>query len=119
MSEVLSTEDKIQWLIDNEGTEIANGYCGLSTFFNYCCSEDHHAKILDLIEDDIHDYYIETKGILDAVADEEKDWRDSAVNGMADAVWSDLDGAGLLRETSSEVKEEILEKWKKELRVML
>ena len=40
MNKPETLDDKIQWLIENEGCELSDGYEALERFFNDCCYDD-------------------------------------------------------------------------------
>jgi len=118
MSEDLSTADKIQWLIDYEGCEQADGYEALQTFFQYCCCDDNITKILDLIEEDVDEQYVHAKEINDDMGD----YKDDEAIAMVSAMWDDLIKAGFLSNLPDQYPKDaanMKEKWKEQLRVML
>lgn len=57
----MNTLEKIKYIIDNEGTELAEGLEGLIKFFNYVCPDDYQQPILDILEDSINVIYKEIK----------------------------------------------------------
>jgi hypothetical protein len=135
MSEVLSTAEKIVWLQENEGTEIADGYDGLMAYFQYCCQDVDVTKILDLIEDNVDCEYIETMEQQDEtfLLDDYRDDEAIAMNTLCvlailnsskivSAMWDDLMKAGFLSNLPEQYPKDaanMKEKWKEQLRVML
>jgi hypothetical protein len=108
MSEELTTEDKIQWLIKNEGCELADGYNGLESFFRYACNMDDEDKILDLIKDGVDFQYEITKAEYDANNED----RDYKVVNIVDSLWDEL----MKYPAHNIPQDEIKEKWVRKLK---
>lgn len=58
---VKESEEKIQFIVDNEYSEIADGFGGLQLFIDYCLSEDLKEDLYRAIENDLQFYYKDTK----------------------------------------------------------
>ena len=58
--------DKIEYIIDNDGTELADGYSGLLKYFRYVAPDEIVEMILEKTADIIDDHYQEVKYEVDA-----------------------------------------------------
>ena len=117
MSEELCTIDKIEWLAENEGTELADGYNGLLTFLNYCCDEEDGTEIMSIIGEEVDYQYKETKIEME----EQGDWRDDRVNEVVNSLWENLmsleySKTAMMLDTD---KEELKVMWAKKLKGLL
>ena len=64
MSERLTTKEKIDWIIDNEETEVGEGYHGLNSFLRYCTPDRESDKLLAILKEGIDKDYEEIKTTL-------------------------------------------------------
>ena len=116
MSEELETIEKIEWLNEYEGCELADGYGAFQTFLMYCCSNKNATKILDIISDDVDYQYEETKRCLD----DQGDWRDEKFMDLVNSLWEDLTSNVVINSmTANLIEASLKEKWMKKLKEAL
>jgi hypothetical protein len=89
----MNTMEKIQWLIENEGCELADGYNGLQTFFAYCCEREEQQKILRIIKDQVNEAYDLAKEEYDH-EQERSAPKDAKIRDAIDLILSDLGNNG-------------------------
>ena len=111
-AEEIGTMEKIEWLIDNEGCELADGYDALGLFFQYCCTEDDSIEILSIISEEVDFQY----QIVMSQQDEEDDWQDDRVINIVNSIWDDLKVDDVF---SADDKEQLKEKWATKLKKLL
>lgn len=58
---IKSSEEKIEYIIDNEFSEISDGFSGLKLFIEYCLSDSYKESLYKAIQDDLNYYYSDTK----------------------------------------------------------
>lgn len=71
--------DKIEYIIDNEGCELADGYSGLQSFLNYCLPHKEWDMFLNFIKDRIDEHY---KGIKEEI--EKREFKGFLFNDLPD-----------------------------------
>ena len=111
----MTTEDKIEWLIDYEGCELADAYGGLELFFQYAAEDKDVTKILDAISDEVDRQYRITKEVLD----EQDDYEDDRVIDVVNDLWNDLSSRGLLHSPRESHEKEVKEKWANKLKDLI
>lgn len=80
------TRQKIDWLIENEGCELADGYEGLSTFLRYCYA-DKDGRLLDLISSVVDEQYELCREEMDCEGEERREiWLPENEDGTLGAV---------------------------------
>jgi hypothetical protein len=83
MNKPETLDDKIQWLIENEGCELSDGYEALERFFNDCCYDDSSTteairEVLRPTIEEQFDVTWEEKEIRDAEEAESESFLDNA-----------------------------------------
>lgn len=86
----MNIHDKINYIIDNDGSEGTDGFFGLQSFLKYVCSQELEDQILELIKDHVDDFYeatVEEQAIANEkpqavlVSDGEGDWEGLYLDG--------------------------------------
>lgn len=111
----LSVSEKIDWLIENEGCELADGYSGLDSYLKYCCSGEVENQILELIKPLVDEQYEIVKEEYDYEQEMETNF---GAETAADLIWSDLCGRkGFhLAGVDEDIQKEIKESWTRLIR---
>jgi len=71
MSKQLTTREKIEWIIENEETEIGEGYHGLHSFLVYCTTSKESDRLLAILKETIDIDYEEIKQVVEDAWEEE------------------------------------------------
>lgn len=50
----MKTDEMIDYIINNEGCELADGYQGLKRFLDYCCTPQDKKQLLFFLKEDIN-----------------------------------------------------------------
>lgn len=91
----MNTLEKIDWLIENEGCELADGYSGLLSFTSYCCPDKVCGKLIDLITPVVDEQYDIVKEEYDYEREQEEVAENRAET-CASMIVSDMIGRGLI-----------------------
>lgn len=102
--------DKVEWLIENEGCEFADGLSGLQTFFDYCIPDEaKQAQLIDLVRKDL-EYVFELTWEQHEYDMEQEEEFQKRSRTVAELIVSSMIGKGLIGEQDHAYQKEWIDK---------
>jgi hypothetical protein len=90
----MNLEDKIQFIIDTDGSEGSDGYNGLQTFMKYCLPEEEYEEFSRVINPIVNDFY---ESILEELEEEEVITKFMTFNMMRNLTIFTCDGQDVIK----------------------